>query len=196
MFQMNNSFKLVDYDSWYQMCWANGLIREIQKEYGVTPIRILRNDDDPNHAIVILEAASLNAFEKSRSDERIQKIITDKSIVTERQSNTYTVTEIGSARDGGHGFHVGHKLVDYDKWFEMFSTGSARKEIEANNGIKCIRVLRDVNNPNEAVVIFTAPSQEAMDKLHNDPRTQEIFSDRSIFIEPPQVLGRFTPIAL
>ena len=88
------------------------------------------------------------------------------------------------------------KLVDYDKWFAIFKDADVRKQIEGELGIRAIRVLRDVDNPNNAVVIFQGPSQDAMDKMLSDPRVQERFSDKSIFVEPPRFVGRFTPVNL
>ena len=71
-----------------------------------------------------------------------------------------------------------------------------RKQIEEELGIKAVRVLRDVDSSNNAIVIFEGPDQDAMDKLHTDPRVQDRFNDRSIFVEPPKLLGRFTPVLL
>ncbi|MEE2760511.1 MAG: hypothetical protein VYE18_03610, partial [Pseudomonadota bacterium] len=95
-----------------------------------------------------------------------------------------------------YGFHVGHKLVDYDKWFAIFKEAQVRKKIEEELGIKAVRVLRDVDNSNNAIVIFEGPDQDALDKLHTDPRVKERFNDKSIFVEPPTILGRFTVVDL
>ena len=199
MYQLNNSIKLVDYDKWYQKAWASGLLVGIMTEYEVTPVRILRNDEDPNHVIVVLTAQSLEAFDKLRADPRVQELVSDRSIVAvpPQPLGRYTATEIADLNPGAnYGFHVEHKLVDYDKWFAIFKDAAVRKQIEGELGIRAIRVLRDVDNPNNGVVIFQGPSQDAMDKLHTDPRVQERFNDRSIFVEPPKLVGRFTPVSV
>ncbi len=198
MYQINNSVKLVDYDKWYERAWASGLLKGIFSEYEVTPVRILRNDEDPNHAIVILTASSLEAFDKVRADPRIQELVSDRSIVEvpPQPLGRYTATEIADPNPEAYGFHVEHKLVDYDKWFAIFKGATVRNQIEEELGIRPIRVLRDVDNPNNAVLIFQGPSQEAMDKMLSDPRVQERLNDKSIFVEPPKVLGRFTPVSL
>ena len=199
MYQLNNSLRLVDYDKWYEKAWASGLLKGIMAEYEVTPVRILRDDEDPNHAIVVLTAQSLEALDRVRADPRIQEFVSDRSIIAEppQPLGRYTATEIADLDpEANYGFHVEHKLVDYDKWFAIFKEADIRKQIEDELGIKAIRVLRDVDNPNNAVVIFQGPSQEAMDKLHTDPRIQDRFNDRSIFVEPPKLAGRFTPVAL
>ena len=197
MYQLNNSLKLVDYDKWYERAWASGLLKGIMAEYEVTPVRILRNDEDPNHVIVVLTAQSLEAFDKLRADPRVQELVSDRSIVAvpPQPLGRYTATEIADLNPGAkYGFHVEHKLVDYDKWFAIFKDADVRKQIEGELGIRAIRVLRDVDNPNNAVVIFQGPNQEAMDKLHTDPRVQERFNDKSIFVQPPKLVGRFTPV--
>ena len=197
MYQLNNSLRLVDYDKWYEKAWASGLLKGIMAEYEVTPVRILRDDEDPNHAIVVLTAQSLEALDRVRADPRIQEFVSDRSIIAEppQPLGRYTATEIADLDpEANYGFHVEHKLVDYDKWFAFFKDSAVRKQIEGELGIKAIRVLRDVDNPNNAVVIFQGPSQDAMDKLHTDPRVQERFNDKSIFVEPPKLVGRFTPV--
>ena len=199
MYQLNNSIELVDYDKWYERAWASGLLKGIFSEYEVTPVRILRNDEDPNHVIVVLTAQNLEAFDKVRTDSRIQELVSDRSIVAvpPQPLGRYTATEIADLNpEATYGFHVEHKLVDYDKWFAIFKEADIRKQIEEELGIRAIRVLRDVDNPNNAVVIFQGPNQEAMDKLHSDPRVQDRFNDRSIFVEPPKLAGRFTPVTL
>jgi len=198
MYQLNNSVKLVDYDKWYERAWASGLLKGVMAEYEVTPVRILRNDEDPNHVIVVLTAQSLDAFDKLRADPRVQELVSDRSVVAvpPQPLGHYTATEIADLNPGTYGFHVEHKLVDYDKWFAIFKEAQVRKQIEEELGIKAIRVLRDVHSPNNAIVVFEGPDQDAMDKLHTDPRVQERFNDRSIFVEPPKLVGRFTPVSV
>ena len=198
MYQLNNGLRLVDYDKWYERAWVSGFLKGIMAEYEVTPVRILRDDEDPNHAIVVLTASSLDALDKVRADPRIQEFVHDKSIIAEppQPLGRYTVTEIADLNPGTYGFHVEHKLVDYDKWFAIFKESQVRKQIEEELGIKAIRVLRDVDSPNNAIVVFEGPDQDAMDKLHTDPRIQERFNDRSIFSESPKLAGRFTAVAL
>ena len=198
MYQLNNSLRLVDYDKWYERAWASGFLKGIMAEYEVTPVRILRDDEDPNHAIVVLTASSLDALDKVRADPRIQEFVHDKSIIAEppQPLGRYTAAEIADLNPGTYGFHVEHKLVDYDKWFAIFKEAQVRKQIEEELGIKAIRVLRDVDSPNNAIVVFEGPDQDAMDKLHTDPRIQDRFNDRSIFSESPKLAGRFTAVAL
>ena len=83
MYQLNNSLRLVDYDKWYERAWASGLLKGIMAEYEVTPVRILRDDEDPNHAIVVLTAQSLEALDRVRADPGIQEFVSDKSIIAE-----------------------------------------------------------------------------------------------------------------
>ena len=133
MYQLNNSLRLVDYDKWYERAWASGFLKGIMAEYEVTPVRILRNDEDPNHAIVVLTAQSLEALDRVRADPRIQEFVSDRSIIAEppQPLGRYTATEIADLDpEANYGFHVEHKLVDYDKWFTIFKDAAVRKKIE------------------------------------------------------------------
>ena len=104
MYQLNNSIKLVDYDKWYERAWASGLLKGIMAEYEVTPVRILRNDEDPNHVIVVLTLQSLEVFDKLRADSRVQELVSDKSIVAvlPKPLGRYTVTEIADLDPGAN----------------------------------------------------------------------------------------------
>ena len=198
MYQLNNSVKLVDYDKWYAKAWASGFSKGIMATHGITPVRVLRNDEDSSNVIVVLRAQSLEAFDKLQADPKIQEIGGDRSIVAEQPQvlGRYTATEIADLNPGTYGFHVGHKLVNYDKWFAIFKEAQVRKQIEEELGIKAIRVLRDVDSSNNAIVIFEGPDQDAMEKLYTDTRVQERFNDKSIFVKPPTILGRFTVVDL
>ena len=200
MYQLNNSVKLVDYDKWYQKAWASGFLKNIQAEYDVTPVRILRDDDDPNHVIVVLTAQSLKAFDNLLADPRIHEFVADKNnylVETPKPVGRYTATEINDVNpEAKYGFHTQHRLVDYNQWFSIFKDSTFRKEIEEANGLRCVRILRETENQNNAVVIFQGPSQDAYDAMHNDPRVQERFNDQSIFVEPPRCVGRFTSVNL
>ena len=86
--------------------------------------------------------------------------------------------------------------MDYNQWFSIFKDSTFRKEIEEANGLRCVRILRETEKQNNAVVIFQGPSQDAYDAMHNDQRVQERFNDQSIFVEPPRCVGRFTAVNL
>lgn len=197
MIQRNTSIKLVDFDKWYEKGWASGLAKSIVAEYGVTPIRILRNDENLNHVILVSIAPTIEAFNSARSDSRIVELINDPETTAEPPEHLgfYTVTDLPN-NDGPDtfGFHIEHKLVDYDTWFKIFSEGSTRLELEKKYGARAIRILRSLENPNESEVVFTGPSQQAMDDMNNDERVQARFNDQSIFIRPPQITGRYKAI--
>ena len=88
-------------------------------------------------------------------------------------------------------FHIDHKLADFDKWISVFKEGSPRKEIEAKHGIKSLRVLRDANDKNHAIVVMEADSRASIDNMVNEPQVQARFADTSMFAEPPKVLAGY-----
>ena len=63
------------------------------------------------------------------------------------------------------GFHVEHKLVDYNKWFEVFKPGTVRKEVQEDHGVSAIRILRDNEDPNHCIVVFEAPDRDSFEKF-------------------------------
>ena len=88
-------------------------------------------------------------------------------------------------------FFSEHKLVDFDNWFATFQNNEVRLELEEKTGVKAIRVMRFPDDPNHSIVAFEAPNRAAMSQIESDPRLQERFTDKSIFVEPPRIIGGY-----
>ena len=88
-------------------------------------------------------------------------------------------------------FFSDHKLVDFDDWFATFKNNKVRLELEDKTGVKAIRVMRFPDNKNHCMVVFEAPNRAAMNLIETDPRLHERFTDKSIFIEPPTIIGGY-----
>jgi len=198
MILLKVNIQLTNFDEWWNATWGSSY-KSVALEHGVTPQRVLKNDDDESQIIVVMTAPNMENFEKLRTDERIQSTMKnlEGNVVTSRKPSYYTVEQIAEQSDGNnYGFHVEHKLVDYDKWFNVFSGSSDRLAVEAEVGIKCIRVLRSLDDQNSAIVVLQGPDQSAMDRMHNHPSVLARFSDTTLFAQTPRVLGRYTSTAL
>jgi len=88
-------------------------------------------------------------------------------------------------------FYSEHKLVDFDNWFATFQNNEVRLELEEKTGVKAIRIIRYLDEPNHLFVVFEAPNRDRMSKIEFDPRLRERFSDKSIFVEPPKIIGGY-----
>jgi len=88
-------------------------------------------------------------------------------------------------------FFSEHKLVDFDNWFATFENNEVRLEIEKKTGVKAVRLIRYIDEPNHLMVVFDARDPANMSKLQSDPRLQKRFSDKSIFVEPPKIIGGY-----
>ena len=84
-----------------------------------------------------------------------------------------------------------HKLVDFDNWFATFENNEVRLELEKKTGVTAIRIIRYLDEPNHLIVVFEALNRDSMSKIEFDPRLQERFSDKSIFVEPPKIIGGY-----
>jgi len=105
---------------------------------------------------------------------------------TPKPVGRYTAREINDVNpEAKYGFHTQHRLVDYDQWFSIFKDSTFRKKIEEANGLRCVRVLRETENQNNAVIIFQGPSQDAYDAMHNDPRSKSVLMT-SLFLSNHQ----------
>ena len=88
-------------------------------------------------------------------------------------------------------FFSEHKLVDFDGWFATFKNNEVRLELEKRTGVKAIRLIRYLDEPNHLMVVFDARDPANMGKLQSDHRLQKRFSDKSIFVEPPKIIGGY-----
>ena len=88
-------------------------------------------------------------------------------------------------------FFLEHKLVDFDDWFATFENNEVRLELEKKTGVTAIRLIRYLDEPNHLMVVFDARDPANMSKLQSDPRLQKRFSDKSIFVEPPKIIGGY-----
>ena len=88
-------------------------------------------------------------------------------------------------------FFSEHKLVNFDNWFSTFHNNEVRLEIEEKTGVKAIRLIRFIDEPNHLMVVFDARDRANMNKIEADVRLKKRFSDKSIFIEPPKIIGGY-----
>ena len=88
-------------------------------------------------------------------------------------------------------FFSEHKLVDFDNWFATFENNEVRLELEKKTGVTAIRIIRNLDEPNHLIVVFEALNRDSMSKIEFHPKLQERFSDKSIFVEPPKIIGGY-----
>ena len=85
-------------------------------------------------------------------------------------------------------------VKDFDTWFPGFVSNSERKSIEAEHGIKCMRVIQSVDNPNHVFAIMQCPSEEAFDAFESDPRITAIKEAKADFyVSPPAKSATYIP---
>ena len=92
------------------------------------------------------------------------------------------------------GVFVEATVKEFDAWFPGFEANSERKSIEAEHGVKCMRVIQDVDNPNHCFAIMHCPSEETFDTFWSDPRIVELLKGKADMYEsPPVKFGAFNP---
>jgi len=92
------------------------------------------------------------------------------------------------------GVHIEQHLNDFDAWFKIYKEDAARKAVLADYGMRSLRVLQDVKDPNHCIVIMEAPDTEAVDKFQNDPRIKARLEDLADhFAMPRKLLGMYNP---
>ena len=88
-------------------------------------------------------------------------------------------------------FFSEHKLVDFDDWFATFQNNEVRLELEMKTGVKATKLIRYLDEPHHLMVVFDAPNRAQMSRIELDPRLMKRFSDKSIFVEPPNIIGGY-----
>lgn len=88
-------------------------------------------------------------------------------------------------------FHIDLWLAEFDHWLSKFSESDPKVDIERAHGVQTVRVLRDTENPQHAIMILRAGKREAVDRLIDAPELRDRFGDWSLFAAPPKVVAGF-----
>lgn len=192
--------KLADFDKWISMFREGTVRKELEAKHGVTTRRVARDNDDPNHAIVIMEADTKSAVEQMFQEPTVQERFADTSAFAEPPSITggYEGEDLEPMPEGEHvAFFIDHQLADYDKWYEVFSSRrAAGAEMRAKHGTTPVRLLRDIEDGNHAIMIIVAPNRAAVEELMAEPALQENFTNTALFIKPPEFTGQYSTVNL
>ena len=187
--------KPVDFDAWYESFLNRTDRKELEAKHGVTAQRIARDVENPNHAVIVVEAASKDAIQQFMNEPAIKARFTDSSVFSEppKLIGGYERTDIEPFTEGeSAAFFVDQHLADYDKWYQLWSANRARPDsIAAKHGCKPIRLLRDIDDGNHTVLVFLAPNKAAMESLMAEPELQSNFANREIFDQPPALAGQY-----
>ena len=194
VFHVNH--RLADFDKWFAVFKDGSPRKELEAKHEVKSVRVLRDADDSNRAVVVMEANSRAAIEEMFNEPRVQERFSDTSLFTEPPTILagYEVTGgDGVPGEGNSAFLVDQDLANYEKWNEDWTANEAqRQELYSKHGVKIVRVLHDIDNRNRVLVAMSAPSRSALEGMWAEPAPQAAFSNSEIFQRPPKILGQFT----
>ncbi len=192
--------KLADFDKWIAVFRESTMRKDLAAKMGVATRRVVQDANDPNHCIVIQDADSREALDEYLNQPQVQERFTDTSVFAEkpRVIAGYEGSDLGTAPDGDYGaFFVDHQLADYDKWQENWNSNQEQRNATlAENGVVPIRLLRDIDDGNHAIVLMAAPNRGAVEEALNSATSKAAFANQSVFKEAPTITGHFTPVEL
>ena len=192
--------KLADFDKWIAMFREGSARNQLGAKHGVTTRRVARDSDDPNHAIVVMEADTKSAVEQMFQEPMVQERFADTSVFAEPPSiiSGYEGEDIDPMPEGEHAaFFIDHQLTNFDKWRETFkSNREARADLREKHGTTPVRLLHDIDDDNHAILIMVGPNRGAVEQLMAEPSLQELFSNSEIFKQPPEIIGQYSPVSL
>ena len=192
-------YKLVNFDNWLSMYKESDLRKQLEAKYGLTTRRIAQDGDDPNHVILIFDADSSESVQDFLRDPQLQERFADRSIFAEspKLRGVYEASNLEEFSDGENpAFFIDHQLADFYKWYESFSANQLQpNEKKSELGIKHIRLLHDLEDDGHAIVVSVAPNRSALEELMSQPRAQELFANRDIFKQAPEITGQFSRVA-
>jgi quinol monooxygenase YgiN len=190
--------KLVDFNNWISMFSESTLRKEREQERGVVTRRVVQDANNPNHAVVMQDASDRATMESFISDPQVQERFSDSSIFAEPPKITggYDGEDLEAFEDGENpAFMVDHQLADYDKWQEHWRANrDQRAELWTELGCKPVRLLRDIDDRNHAIVVVLAPDKAAVEKLLSSPTAQEAFANKDVFERAPEITGQYNNI--
>ena len=76
---------------------------------------------------------------------------------------------------------LSHPVQDFDTWRPVFDSDQARA---AAAGIRNVKLLRGLENPNEVSIFCSVPSKEALDSFVNDPTLPELMKKAGVLAPP------------
>ncbi len=192
--------KLADFDKWLAVFKEGNPRKEIETKYGVKSLRVLHDADDGNHAIIVMEADSRSAIDEMFNEPKVQERFADTSLFVEppKVLAGYERTDVSSFTEGENpAVLVDHRVTDFDKWTEGRASNRAqRNEMYEKHGVKIIRELHDIEDPNHVVVVMLAPSRSAVENLFAEPTAQASFANQDVFQRAPQITGQFSALAV
>lgn len=193
-------YKLVNFDVWLALYKISELRKKVEFKHGVKTLRVLHDALDRNHAIVVLEAGDRASIDQLIGEPEVKARFSDRSTFVEPPKITggYEGTNLEPFEEGENpAFQLDHSLQDYNRWFEAWSSNQIQRTESWNkHGCKPIRILRDIDNDNHVIIVVMASNQETVKYLLAEPRAQEIFADREVFKQPPQIIGQYTSILI
>ena len=140
---------LADFDRWLSFFVLGDPRLEIERALGVETVRVLRNTEEPGHAIVVMRAGARDAIERMLDD---------------------------------------HRPAD----FETFRDRLLARKITPD--VKPIKLLRDIEDRNHVRLVVLAPDKAALERTMEDPRLQNHFADRRIFLQAPKIVFSSTSV--
>ncbi len=183
--------RLADFERWLSL-FAEGAPRaELEAAHGVETVRVLRNTLDPNHAIVILRAATRQAVESMLDDARLRERFADRTLFAARPRVIagFELTDLEPYVAGENpAFFVEHRLADFETFRDRLL---ARRETP---GIKTIKLLRNIEDRDHVRLVVLAPDKATLENAMAAPRLQTHFADRNIFQQPPEIV--FSPTSV
>ncbi len=78
---------------------------------------------------------------------------------------------------------VSHPVQNYDVWKPVFDSDAARASAA---GIRFVKLLRGLENPNLVTIICSAPSVEGFNAFFHDPILPELMKNAGV-LAPPTV---------
>jgi hypothetical protein len=146
-----------------------------------------------------MEAESRASIDGMMAEPQVQERFADTSLFAEppKVNGGYEASDLEAFPvDENPAFFVDHRLLDYDKWFAVFSAHRTEpNELRDRLGIKLIRLLHDIEDNNHAILVVMAPDRAAVEQLIAGPRVQETIAKGDIFRQPPEITGQFSGIA-
>jgi len=185
---------LEDFDRWLLIFSEGDPRNEIERALELQTVRVLRDTEDPRHAIVIMRAATRDGVDRLIDNPRLQKRFQDRSLFASPPKVVagFELTDLESYVVGENpAFFVDHDLVDFDKFKDLLMS---RLTDRSPSDVKPIKLLHDIENRNHVRLVILATDKAALEHAMADAKLREYFANREIFRRPPEIV--FSPTSV
>lgn len=183
------SHHVKDFAAWTASFYDHETARQAAQ---LNMLGIFQDFSDPNYVSVSLGAGNMDAARQFGASEDLKNAMAQAGVTDEPEVKYYEFTymDTAAAKTSDLRMFVIHKVADYDAWKKVFDEHESGRIAE---GISTIVVARNLDDPSEVAVSFSAADLEILKQHLEKPEIKEAMQQAGVVGEPNVMFSRKVP---